>query len=53
MKGALIGMVLGLSLVFLQNYYQFIPLPSKVYFINYLPMKLNLIDFTVVFYFGF
>ena len=49
MKGALIGMVVGLSLVFLQNNYPFIPLPSKVYFISYLPMKLSLIDFTIVF----
>ena len=49
MKGALIGMVVGLSLVFLQNKYPFIPLPSKVYFISYLPMKLSLIDFTIVF----
>ena len=41
MRGALIGLALGLLFVFLQNYYPFIPLPSKVYFINYLPMKLN------------
>ena len=39
MKGALVGRIGFLSL---QNYYPFIPLPSKVYFINYLPMKLNL-----------
>ena len=49
MKGALIGLGVGLSFVFLQNNYQFIPLPSKVYFINYLPMKLDLIDFIIVF----
>lgn len=49
MKGALIGLGVGLSIVFLQNNYPFIPLPSKVYFINYLPMKLNLVDFTIVF----
>ena len=49
MKGALIGFGVGFSFVFLQNYYPFIPLPSKVYFINYLPMKLNLIDFIIVF----
>ena len=49
MKGALIGLAIGFSFVFLQNYYPFIPLPSKVYFINYLPMKLNLVDFIIVF----
>ena len=49
LKGALIGFGLGFTLVFLQSHFQFIPLPSKVYFINYLPMKLNLIDFTIVF----
>ena len=49
MKGALIGLLIGLSFVYLQNYHPFIPLPSKVYFINYLPMKLNLVDFILVF----
>lgn len=48
MKGALIGLGVGLSIVFLQNNYPFIPLPSEVYFINYLPMKLDLIDFIIV-----
>ena len=48
LKGALLGLGVGLTLVFVQNHFQFIPLPSKVYFINYLPMKINLIDFTVV-----
>ena len=49
LKGALIGLAIGFSCVFLQNNYPFIPLPSKVYFINYLPMKLKLIDLTIVF----
>ena len=46
---ATVALVLGLSFVFLQNYYPFIPLPSKVYFINYLPMKLNIVDFIIFF----
>ena len=49
MKGALIGLGVGFSIVFLQNNYPFIPLPSRVYFINYLPMKLNLVDSIIVF----
>tara|TARA_B100001248_G_scaffold261694_1_gene253708 strand:+ start:3534 stop:4700 length:1167 start_codon:yes stop_codon:yes gene_type:complete len=48
LKGALVGLAVGFILVLLQNHLQFIPLPSKVYFINYLPMKLDLIDFSIV-----
>ena len=47
-KGALIGLGIASFIVFLQNLYEFIP-PSNVYFINFLPMKLSVIDFTLVF----
>ncbi|MBI87258.1 MAG: hypothetical protein CMG63_04160 [Candidatus Marinimicrobia bacterium] len=48
-KGALIGLGIASFIVILQNLYEFIPLPSNVYFINFLPMKLSVIDFTLVF----
>ncbi len=48
-KGALFGLVIALSIIFLQNIFLFIPLPSKIYFIDFLPMKISIIDFILVF----
>ena len=48
LKGALVGLAFGFAIILMQNYFPFIPLPSDVYFINYLPMELNFIDFTII-----
>ena len=48
MKGAFIGLGVALSIIFFQNVYSFIPLPSKIYFIDSLPMKLDVSDFILV-----
>ena len=47
LKGALVGLAFGFAIILMQNYFPFIPLPSDVYFINYLPMELNFIDFII------
>ena len=48
LKGALVGLAFGFAIILMQNYFPFIPLPSDVYFIDYLPMELNFIDFTII-----
>jgi len=48
MRGALIGLGVALSIIFLQNVFSFIPLPSKIYFIDFLPMKISAADFILV-----
>ena len=48
MKGALFGICIALLIVFFQNVFSFIPLPSKIYFIEFLPMKISIIDFFIV-----
>jgi lipoprotein-releasing system permease protein len=44
MKGVLFGFCIALSIIFFQNVFSFIPLPSKIYFIDYLPMKISITD---------
>ena len=48
LKGALYGFCVALSIIFFQNVFSFIPLPSKIYFIDFLPMKISITDFSVV-----
>ena len=48
MKGVLFGICIALSIIFFQNIFSFIPLPSKIYFIDFLPMKININDFFLV-----
>lgn len=42
--GTLIGNILGLGLSWLANHYHLVPLPSDIYFINYLPFTLETAD---------
>ena len=44
MKGVLFGFCIALSIIFFQNLFSFIPLPSKIYFIDFLPMKISIAD---------
>jgi len=44
MKGVLFGFCIALSIIFFQNVFSFIPLPSKIYFIDFLPMKISITD---------
>jgi len=48
-RGSVVGMVIALLIVFIQNTFLFIPLPSKIYFIDFLPMKLKITDLLLVF----
>ena len=48
-KGSLAGMVIALLIVFIQNTFFFIPLPSKIYFVDFLPMELKMTDLLLVF----
>ncbi len=43
-KGAFFGFCIALSIIFFQNVFSFIPLPSKIYFIDFLPMKISITD---------
>jgi len=47
-RGSVVGMVIALLIVFIQNIFLFIPLPSKIYFIDFLPMKLKITDLLLV-----
>jgi len=47
-KGSLAGIVIALLIVFIQNTFFFIPLPSKIYFIDFLPMELKMTDLLLV-----
>lgn len=47
-KGAFYGIVFGLILVLIQNQFKLIPIPSTVYFIDALPMKLYISDLVIV-----
>jgi ABC-type transport system, involved in lipoprotein release, permease component len=47
-KGSLAGMAIALLIVFIQNTFFFIPLPSKIYFIDFLPMELKMTDLLLV-----
>jgi lipoprotein-releasing system permease protein len=46
--GTAIGVIGGYGLCRLLKTYKFINLPADVYYLSYLPVKLNLFDFTVV-----
>ena len=47
-KGVLFGICMALSIIFFQNVFSFIPLPSKIYFIDFLPMKISFTDCLLV-----
>jgi len=47
-KGTIIGIVLGGIIIILQNLFGFIPLPSDIYFINTLPMKLTIWNLIII-----
>ena len=47
-KGSLAGMVIALLIVLIQNIFFFIPLPSKIYFVDFLPMELKMTDLLLV-----
>lgn len=42
--GTLIGNILGLGISWIANHYHLVPLPSDIYFINYLPFTLEPAD---------
>ncbi len=44
--GIIIGMILGIGLCFIQDRYSVISLPADIYFINELPVKIDLLDLT-------
>jgi len=46
--GSLIGFIIGFSLCFAQLEYKFFSLPGDVYFINYLPVKMQVLDFVMI-----
>ncbi len=48
-KGALIGLLFGIFIVFIQIQFSIIPLPEKVYFIDSLPMELYVSDLMLIF----
>ena len=47
-KGAMWGYLLGIFLIIIQNLIGFIPLPSDIYFIDSLPMKIFIKDLIIV-----
>ncbi|RKZ26516.1 lipoprotein-releasing ABC transporter permease subunit [bacterium] len=46
--GTVLGNILGYILCFLLKKYKFISLPSDVYFLDYLPVRMELMDFILV-----
>jgi len=46
--GTLLGSLVGTTLCYLQDRYQFISLPSDIYFISALPMDLQIMDAVVI-----
>jgi lipoprotein-releasing system permease protein len=46
--GTTVGLIAGYSLCILLAKYQFISLPSDIYYISHLPVKMNVIDFFLV-----
>jgi lipoprotein-releasing system permease protein len=46
--GAVVGLLLSIGIVILQNYYGFIPLPQDIYAFNKLPMILSVWDVILV-----
>ena len=47
-KGALVGFLIGIFIVFVQQKFSFIKIPPDVYFIDTLPMKLYLKDILLI-----
>ena len=47
-RGIFFGIAFGVAIVFIQNQFNFIPIPEEVYFINSLPMILSFKDIIVV-----
>ena len=48
LKGVAIGFLLAIIIIIIQNNFYLIPLPSNIYFINFLPMRLTLLDTCLV-----
>ena len=46
--GAVVGLVLSIGIVVLQNYFGFVPLPQNIYAFNKLPMVLTIWDIILV-----
>jgi lipoprotein-releasing system permease protein len=46
--GTAVGLIAGYSICVLLAKYQFISLPSDIYYISHLPVKMNMIDFLLV-----
>jgi lipoprotein-releasing system permease protein len=46
--GALIGLLLSISIVFMQKYFGFLPLPKDIYAFDKLPMTLSIWDILLV-----
>lgn len=46
--GAAVGIVISVTIVLLQNYLGFLPLPSDIYAFDELPMKLTILDVLIV-----
>jgi lipoprotein-releasing system permease protein len=44
MLGTVLGLLLGVGISFLLKEYQFIKLPSDVYYLDYLPVELKIAD---------
>lgn len=41
LKGLLIGNIIGLFILFIQDYYKLIPLDADAYYLNYVPVDIN------------
>ncbi len=48
--GTVVGTILGLTLCYAQQRYQFIPLPDGFYFINFMPVQVITKDVLIVFF---
>lgn len=47
--GVIIGIILALSFIYFQNRFGFIPIPSEVYFMDFLPMSIDFLTINMVF----
>ena len=47
--GVIIGIILALSFIYFQNKFGFIPIPSEIYFLDFLPMSIDFLTINVVF----
>ena len=46
--GTILGIILGTGICYIQQTYQVISLPSDVYFISAMPIKMQLTDFIII-----